>query len=158
MWTFCNLGIYVQSMKSVCFLGWEVLCHMMGIMSHLGYVSGCVKSLFLWTITDKGMMSLTSVPFLRGGVCLFICVTVWYHCLSMNWGSRVWDLWTVWGFVSCPLNCFGELNLKEMRSLRYLPLMPLSELLEPLGGCVFLGCALPEPSGVCVQVWRSPTY
>ena len=86
-----------------------------------------VKSLSLWTISVKSMMSLTSVLFLRGGVCLAICVTVWYHCLSMNWGSRVWVFWAVWGFMSCPLNCFGELTLKGMRSLRYLPPVPLSE-------------------------------
>lgn len=104
-----------------------------------GYVSRCVKSLFLWTVTDKGMMSLTSVLFLRGGIYLAICVAVWDQ-LSMDWGSTVWDLCDVWGFVSCPLNCFVELNLREMRSLRCLPPAPLSELLEPLGGCAFLGC------------------
>ena len=97
-----------------------------------------VKNLFLWTITIKGMMSLTSVLFLRSGICLAICVTVWNH-LSMDWGSTVWDLCDGWGFVSCLLNCFGEMNLKEMRSLKQLPPMPLSELFEPLGGDVFLG-------------------
>lgn len=57
------------------------------------------------------------------------------------------------GFMSCPLNCFGELNLKEMRSLRHWATgMPPSELLEPLGGLYVPRCELPELSGVCVQV------
>ena len=157
----CELSAIWESMFRV----WN-LCVFSGVgsVTHdgnyepFGYVSRCVKSLFLWTITDKDMISLTSVLFLRGAACLVICVTVWEHCLSVDWGSRVWDLWTVWCFVSYLLNCFRELNLKEMRSLRYLPPMPLSELLEPLGGCAFLGCELPELSGVCVQVWRSLTY
>ena len=82
-----------------------------------------VKSLFRWTITDKGMMSLTSVPFLRGGVCLVICVTVWYHCpwigvpecesselfgvlchvlwtVLESWISRKWDRWGT--YHQCP--------------------------------------------------------
>ena len=126
MWTFCNLGIYVQSMKSVCFFGGRFCVSWWELWAIWDMFPG-VKSLSLWTISVKSMMSLTSVLFLRGGVCLAICVTVWYHCLSMNWGSRVWVFWAVWGFMSCPLNCFGELTLKGMRSLRYLPPVPLSE-------------------------------
>lgn len=80
-------GTHVQSMKSVFFGGGRSCVTWWELWAIWDMFPG-VKSLSLWTISVKSMMSLTSVLFLRGGVYLAICVTVWYHCLSMDWGSE----------------------------------------------------------------------